>query len=194
MSDEQLEFQISQYLDGTLAPDERSALDVRLAQDAEARELLETYRQLDVTLRNAMPLPEIRWERLAAHLSEAVSHQQVPAQTYKLPMAHLRRVVGLAAAVALAAGIFFIARNDPAPPHVAVNQLQPGGQSVVVVLGPTIPTASEAAIQRITIGAPPAVAEAAQERHTAEIIVSRPTSILIASSGRPAQDTIPTLY
>jgi anti-sigma factor RsiW len=39
MSTDQLEFSISQYLDGTLPADEQAALEERLATDAQAREL-----------------------------------------------------------------------------------------------------------------------------------------------------------
>ena len=40
MTRDELEFSISQYLDGTLGARERDALDERLATDAEARALL----------------------------------------------------------------------------------------------------------------------------------------------------------
>jgi hypothetical protein len=112
MTLEQLEFAITQYLDGTLPADEVGALEARLAADAAARGLLEEHRaltaflrsepgpdmdwaeiaadlsavvtgtvseasrvedqKLNVVLKSATPLPAIRWEALAQHISQAV--------------------------------------------------------------------------------------------------------------------------
>src|SRR5258706_13819467 len=72
MLDEQLEFSISQYLDGTLSPDEAAALEARLKDDAAARELLEEYRNLNALLKSPAGLPAIAWDELAAHLSRSV--------------------------------------------------------------------------------------------------------------------------
>src|SRR5438445_108337 len=47
MSPDQLEYAISQYLDGTLARLESAALEERLASDADARELFGEYQRLD---------------------------------------------------------------------------------------------------------------------------------------------------
>src|SRR4051794_22527330 len=112
MTLEQLEFAITQYLDGTLPAEELGALERRLAEDAAARGLLEEHRaltaflrsepgpdmdwaevacdlsavvtgtvseasraldqKLNVVLKAAAPLPEIRWEALTKHISAAV--------------------------------------------------------------------------------------------------------------------------
>ena len=72
---EQLEYAISQYLDGTLPPLETAALEERLASDAEARELLAEFRRLDELVRGsagAGALPEIAWDRFASHLSDQI--------------------------------------------------------------------------------------------------------------------------
>jgi anti-sigma factor RsiW len=73
MNDEQLEFAISQYLDGSLPADEAAALEARLNEDAVARELLAAYRRLDALLK-ATPtaMPAIEWERLAGHIGATV--------------------------------------------------------------------------------------------------------------------------
>ena len=44
MTPDQLEFAISQYLDGTLAADEQAALERHLETDAGARQMLAEYR------------------------------------------------------------------------------------------------------------------------------------------------------
>jgi len=71
--DERLEFQISQYADGTLPAGDVAALEAVLASNAEARALLAEYQSLDGSLKRELPLPAMNWDRLAAHLSGAVA-------------------------------------------------------------------------------------------------------------------------
>src|SRR5438105_19050 len=75
MDREQLEFRISQYVDGTLPAAEVAALEAVLAADAEARAVLEDFRKLDAAMKDQARLPQIYWDRLAAHLSDAVARQ-----------------------------------------------------------------------------------------------------------------------
>jgi anti-sigma factor RsiW len=51
MTPDQLEFSISQYIDGALAPLEQAVLDEVLATDANARALLEQYRKLNALVK-----------------------------------------------------------------------------------------------------------------------------------------------
>jgi negative regulator of sigma E activity len=69
---EQLEFTITQYLDGTLPPEESAALQVRLANDPEARALLAEHQKLTALLR-AEGLPELDWDELASDFSAVVT-------------------------------------------------------------------------------------------------------------------------
>jgi len=73
MTQDQLEFAISQYLDGTLPPEERSALEQRLATDANAQRLLDEYRSLDALAKGVLPLPNFNWNKLSASISDAVA-------------------------------------------------------------------------------------------------------------------------
>ena len=73
MVDEQLEFAISQYADGTLPTSQRAALEARLASDAALMELLREYRQIGMAIESASPLPAINWDRLTVHLSERIA-------------------------------------------------------------------------------------------------------------------------
>jgi anti-sigma factor RsiW len=79
MIDERLEFAISQYLDGDLPPQERAALEQRLAADPAARQLLEQYRSLNNAMRSAARLPPVNWQRLAQAISGAVAQQPASA-------------------------------------------------------------------------------------------------------------------
>jgi len=72
MISEQIQFAISQYLDGTLPEGERAALEARLAADAELRRVLEEYRALHEALRGSMVLPAVKWEKLAERISASV--------------------------------------------------------------------------------------------------------------------------
>jgi anti-sigma factor RsiW len=73
MTKDQLEFAISQHLDGTLPPEERAALERLLATDADAQRLLEEYRSLDLVAKGALPLPNVNWNKLSASISDAVA-------------------------------------------------------------------------------------------------------------------------
>jgi anti-sigma factor RsiW len=73
MTSEELEFSISEYLDGNLSADASTALEARLEEDADARALLDEYRRLNAVMRAPVGLPEIGWDQLAGHLSNAVA-------------------------------------------------------------------------------------------------------------------------
>lgn len=82
MTREQLEFAISQYLDGTLPPAERAALEQLLAEDAEARTLLEEYRSLDRLMKGASEVPAVKWEKLTQTISSAIAtHEAIDEET-----------------------------------------------------------------------------------------------------------------
>lgn len=75
MTSEQLEFAMSQYLDGTLPAEERAALERHLAADGHARTVFQEYLELNEALRNPQPLPMVPWEKLAESISAAVAQQ-----------------------------------------------------------------------------------------------------------------------
>jgi hypothetical protein len=72
MTPDELEFNICQYLDGTLPDAQRIALEALLEQDAAARWLLDEHRKLDAAMKSVLPLPELPWDRLANHFANAV--------------------------------------------------------------------------------------------------------------------------
>jgi len=78
MTRDELEFSISQYLDGTLAAGEAEALEEVLARDAGARAMLAEERQLTALLRAASgPLPPVRWDALASRIGQAVAGAKI---------------------------------------------------------------------------------------------------------------------
>jgi negative regulator of sigma E activity len=72
MTLEQLEFSITQYLDGTLPPEEQGALEERLATDPQAQALLDEHQSLTALLRS-QPIPELDWADVARDLSAVVT-------------------------------------------------------------------------------------------------------------------------
>ncbi len=104
MVDEQLEFLISQYADGSLPESERALLELRLRDDAEGRALLAEYRALDGSLKAALTVPAINWERLADHLSEAVAAEQEARAATVLGRIGTWGKLAVAACVVLAVG------------------------------------------------------------------------------------------
>jgi hypothetical protein len=72
MSPEQLEFILTQYLDGTLAAGQVDAIERALEADPRARELHDEHERLTALLR-AEPLPEMNWDELARDLSAVVT-------------------------------------------------------------------------------------------------------------------------
>src|SRR5439155_12419775 len=73
MEREQLEFQISQYADGTLPAEDVAALEAVLASDAEARALLEDFRKIETSIKRETALPAMDWDRLRKRISNAVA-------------------------------------------------------------------------------------------------------------------------
>jgi len=177
---EQLEFAISQFLDGTLEPEQRAALEQRLAADPAARATLEQYRQLDRTLRAAAPT--VNWDKLQTHLSGAVaSQEEQDRRAYSI--ARVRRVGTWAVAACLliaGAGVlrYFLAQQATVP--------VPGPVVVAEVSGPAQEQAQGPAVCDVQLGPAPADQSAAD----ADDAIVAPTSrIVIASDQSPPQET-----
>jgi hypothetical protein len=181
---DQLEYAISQYIDGTLPPLESAALEERFAVDVEARAILEEYRALDQTLRTALPVPAVAWDRLATLLSDAVAREEAPVKHYSMRTIRRAAFAALAACVAVAAGLFFVSNNsdDDAPGN------RGGVEVVTIVVGPQAEKAPEQAVTvaQVSIGPAPTLSDSWRY---AETVVSRPAVVLIDRAASPAQDT-----
>ena len=194
MTHDDLEFSISQYLDGTLPPADGDALETRLGSDAAARALYAEYEALQGALASA-PLPAVRWDRFAEQISAAVAREPEPAQSYKLG-AWLRPArLALAASVLLAGTIALgIWRSgapdsttglDPAPPQLtrivlkpdpataaAVASVKVSDEPIQIVIGPSA-TEDDAGIVRV---------------YASDSIVRRPSKAVIVSAAPLGQD------
>jgi anti-sigma factor RsiW len=149
MNLEQIEFALSQYLDGTLDDASRAAVEQRLRADPQAQQLLEEYRKLDRALKNvpAAPPMAVRWDRLAERISESVADR---AYANRLSIAWRSWPVRLAAAAAvlLAFGLIrFWLPGTAGQPAAA--------PAVVSVIGPQAPPAgAERIIIDVSVGQP----------------------------------------
>jgi len=195
--DEQLEFQIAQYADGTLPPAERAALEQALANDADARALLEEYRRLDATLKRELPVPAMNWDRLAAHLCDAVAEEDRATTTIAWPLRNWGKIAAAAAIMLLIGTIALLTLRPTAPvTNVVVNTPstpQNGTPAtnnvtvVVVVSGPAAQTASAAPIVEINVG-PSAWAKQTNYGVTDQVVYREPR-VMIASGRIDRQDT-----
>jgi negative regulator of sigma E activity len=188
MTPDQLEFSISQYIDGALAPLEQAALEEMLATDATARALLEEYRKLDALVKRAPAAPAIEWDRLANQICEFVAREPAPAvRSYTMPWVRAFERIAVAASVLLVFALGMISYRS----HRHAEPSRAGGPVQVVVFGPQIEPASSPLVQQVAIGPAPAAEETWRY---AEGVVARPSVVLIDRAYGPAQDIDPMPY
>jgi anti-sigma factor RsiW len=178
MTPDELEYSISQYLDGTLLPLERAALEDRLASDGDARALLEEYRRLDTALKHKLPaMPSIAWDRFAGQIQQAVATAEEPrgGRSFFIGSVSWAGRLAIAAALlfAVSIGVFFVNRPTPV-------------RGTAIVTGPTAEPSTGTAVAEISIGPSQAVAH---NWRAGEEVVTRPTVVLIDSAHQPGQDS-----
>jgi hypothetical protein len=192
MIDEQLEFQISQYADGSLPESERALVELRLQTDTDARALLEEYRSLDVSLKQAMTPPAVNWDRLAEHLSGAVEQQRETRAAAVLGRIGNWGRLAVAAAVVLAiAGVALWATKGPGGTGddgiANVENVTPKPAPVVLVRGPSLPAPATQPVVVVSVGPS---SDVSPNWRAGEGVVTGPSrAVWIASSSDGAQDT-----
>jgi anti-sigma factor RsiW len=72
MTREEMEFLLSQHLDGTLSLEDEAKVRQLLENSAEAQEILGEYQKLEGVLKGSKDLPAVKWEMLAERISSAV--------------------------------------------------------------------------------------------------------------------------
>jgi anti-sigma factor RsiW len=182
MNRDELEFSISQYLDGTLVAAERDALDERFATDADARAILAEYEALQAALASA-PLPDVKWDRLAAEISASVAREEAPAQSHKIGRWLRPANLAIAASLLIAGGIgFSIFRSD--------DVKDPVKPIAIFVVDGAAPAPVEPTINpiQVVIGPSPAVQDEPIVLRYADGVVQRPSNALIVSAAPAAQD------
>jgi anti-sigma factor RsiW len=185
MIDEQLEFAISQYADGTLPSTQRAAMEAQIAADPALGRLLDEYRKLGSVLHTSAALPAINWDLLTSHLSNVIAEiddRSEPVRIYAMPW--VRRIAGLAVAACVVIVIGIGLHNRERPATVV-------GPAEIAVAGPMADAPIGAVVEQISVGPSPAVAmDDSPIRYSDSDVVSRPSRVVIASSDAPVQDTV----
>jgi anti-sigma factor RsiW len=171
----ELEYAISQYIDGNLPPLERAVLDEQLANDAEARSLLAEYQKFNAILIDAMPLPKMAWDRFASRIKSAVEQEETPVRHFALPSIGWVRGLALAASIMLVVSVAL---------HFAAQT--PRATGVAVISGPAIEQTNGPVVAEIDVGPSPTVAA---NWRASEEVVSRPTVVLIDQARPSVQDS-----
>lgn len=176
MEREQIEFLISQYVDGTLPASESAALESLLARDAEARELVAEYRQLDAALK-ASPVPAVRWDRFAEHLSQKIADEPEPVNSYKITFVQRTVRFAIAATILLVSGLVirsYLIDETPPADVMALNE-------TIEVTGPVAEAPAGQSVVQIAIGPSPEIAADPVTWRYAEGVVYRPARVVIAA-------------
>ena len=198
MIDEQLEFQIAQYADGTLPAAETAALERVLAGDADARALLDDYRRLDASLKGEMPLPAMDWDRLASHLCAAVAEEDRAMTTIAWPLRNWGRIAAAAAIIVVigSMALWHLRPATIAPPNDSFVKVVPPSSAgpdagtavaVVEITGPSAESSTQPALAHIEIG--PSQWARQTNFGVTEQVVYRPPRVMIASGQIDRQDT-----
>jgi anti-sigma factor RsiW len=146
---EATEFQISQYVDGTLSAAERSAVESLVASDAGARKVLADYRQLNKQLIASQGVPAMNWDRLSNQISDSINRESdrplVAGRIgfWSVPMR-------IAAAVLLTAGATLLAYHHHA--QVPVSPTPTDLQGGVAVSGPSAETSTAPGSLDVSVG------------------------------------------
>jgi anti-sigma factor RsiW len=190
MYDEQLEFAISQYADGTLPAARRAALEAQIAADPALEALLAEYRHLTGALDSLPQMPAINFERLSDHISQQIAQaEEERARVFQMPW--VRRIAGLAvaASVALVIGIGLEHRSN------SVTHVTAPAAGEIAVAGPAPEAPAGAVVAQISIGPSPSVAmDDSTWRYGDSGVVAPAQRVVIASSDAPAQDNSATPY
>jgi hypothetical protein len=194
MMSEELEFRIAQYADGTLAAEEVPALEQLLSGDADARAMLESYRELDASLKREMPLPPIDFDRLASHLSDAVVESDRPVTIKLFTWSRAVRTAGVAVAamVVIAIGSVIFRQSKPAVIEevaIVAPRAMVRAEPIVEVSGPTVAAAETPVVEEVAIGPSPAAQRQPLTYAVSEDLIYRTPRVVIASTHIRREDT-----
>jgi anti-sigma factor RsiW len=175
MISEDVEFQISQYVDGTLPAPERKLVDELLQSDRGAQKVLADYQRLNGYLRSLGNGPVVRWDQFADQISHAIDQaNEPPAVAGRIGFFTARWRI--AAAVLLAGSALIVAkhamRSKPVVPQITTPS------SLIDVQGPAAEVATGKPSEEISVGPSPALA-ARNSRYGEGVIGQGPSKVVI---------------
>src|SRR5437016_5017100 len=123
-SPDELEFAISQYIDGTLGPLEQAALEEVLAKDESARAMLAEYARLHEALRTKLSQPQVDFEQLSRDIAATLAHAEPPVKHYRFEFARYAKIISVAASILIAIGVIakLVMNRGGVPPTVSVTR------------------------------------------------------------------------
>jgi anti-sigma factor RsiW len=178
---EDVEFQISQYADGTLGAGERASIDALLNADPQARQMLAEYRRLNVQLAQ-LRLPEIKWDKLAENISDSILSSPRPAeQTDRRLIAGRIGWTAWSGGLRVAAAILIATTVG----IVTYRTLQHTGPAQPIrrppvisdVVGPSADVAEGKPLEDVSVG--PSAIAAGEAHDIQNAIVPRPSRVII---------------
>lgn len=185
---EQFEFLISQYVDGTLNELEMRIVEDRLKTDLAARELLEEYRALNSALATHVTGPEVDFDEFRAQMRDLIADEPLPQrQPYQMfTKGYLRLAAAAVLLVVVSGGVIFWDRSQP----------QSGA---MLITGPKIETtvSTEKSSMEIQIGPAPTMSPDERVRNAMNDTVTPRTpriEISGAEKPRPAPSSDGKLY
>ncbi len=190
---DEIEFLISQYLDGTANELDRARIEEVLATDAGARAILSDYQRLNVIVKSALPVPEIAWDEFSASISAETAKLDIPLKSFRIGFGTWSKVATIAAMLAVVVGGIVKLRpsNSAVPNSETASRVAVNTTPIDVEISAP-PALASAPVSEIQIGQPSGLALV--DYHSSEAIVSAPSSIWIASGEGSAQDNEPPLY
>ena len=204
--DEEFEYSLMEYLDGELADDEKAGVESRVSQDARAAATLDEYRNLDKVLSPAAiekswPMPAVKWELLASHISEAVAEESQASRMRIGSWGRNITRIALAACLVVGTGLWIKFHGKPVsdiavkPPSQVVPMNVVASVMDVTVTAPAAPTGL--AVADVEILAPTLAQKPSRsaESYALEGFASGPTHIeLIAPGAEASEDSLRTPY
>jgi hypothetical protein len=148
-NEQNLEFAVSQAVDGVLSETDQLALGHRL-DEADARALFTDYQRINTLLRQHAELPDIDFDAFSERVSTALEREElfVP-QPLKMPQVSgtnwTRRFAGVAAAILIGLAAWpFLPHGNPSRPKLENGE--------AVVAGPAMPAPRGSAEIQVQIG------------------------------------------
>lgn len=192
MLTEDVEFQISQYVDGTLSRTQRAQVDSLLATDPHARQLLAEFTRLNAHLGQLRTTSAAgaKWDQIARHISthvdqaEAVDEQvDEPAVAGRIGFANFKWRI--AATLLIAATALIVVRQSNRPHGTALPAAAPEG--MLSVTGPQAEVAAGPEASEISVGPSPALARRSDSRYGEGVISQGPSRVVIQANAQISQ-------
>lgn len=185
MIDQEMEFQISQYIDGQLPADDAARIATLAISDPEVAQAIARYRALDQQLKSALALPAYDADALVDSITATLDARQGRSRDviFAMPAVWARRAgIAVAACLVAAVGTFLVISQSGDSTPIATGTAQ--------VTGPQVEVASAPAITEISIApAGQGTAQIYANQAAADVVVGRPSRAVIASSRVPADDS-----